>query len=55
LQTQAQLVDVLEEEGRRLSSRIKELESLKAEIMKYMTGSNKLMTTTPLSNNTQSA
>ncbi|XP_046453183.1 uncharacterized protein LOC124200872 [Daphnia pulex] len=45
LQTQAQLVDVLEEEGRRLQNTIKELESLKAEIMKYMTGSNKLTTT----------
>ncbi|XP_046651862.1 uncharacterized protein LOC124342763 [Daphnia pulicaria] len=45
LQTQAQLVDVLEEEGRRLSNQIKELELLKAEIMKYMTGSNKLTTT----------
>lgn len=35
-QTQAQLVDVLEEEGRRLVNKIKELEDLKAEMMKYM-------------------
>ena len=45
LQTQAQLVDVLEEEGRQLNMRIKELETLKAEIMKYMTGSHKMTTT----------
>ncbi|KZS13173.1 Uncharacterized protein APZ42_021638 [Daphnia magna] len=48
LQTQAQLVDVLEEEGRRLTNKIKELETLKAEIMKYMTG--RIKTTTPLTN-----
>lgn len=36
-QTQAQLVTILEEEGRRLVNQVKELEALKAEIMKYMT------------------
>lgn len=52
LQTQSQLVDVLEEEGRRLANKIKELETLKVQIMKYMTGSIK--TTTP-SGNVQSS
>ena len=37
-QTQAQMVDVLEAEGRRLNQKVKELEALKAEIMKYMPG-----------------
>ncbi len=40
-QTQAQMVDVLEEESRRLNQKVKELEALKAEIMKYMTGNIK--------------
>jgi len=43
LQTQVQLVEILEDEGRRLTQKVKELESLKAEIMKYIT-SNKMST-----------
>ncbi|XP_057375977.1 uncharacterized protein LOC130696867 [Daphnia carinata] len=52
LQTQAQLVDVLEEENRRLTNQIREFETLKAEMMKYMTG--RINTTTPLNNGTSS-
>ena len=48
-QTQVQMVDVLEAEGRRLNQKVKELESLKAEIMKYMTGNR----TTPSTNSPQ--
>ena len=40
LQSQTQLVEILQDEGRRLSQKVNELEALKAEIMKYIT-SNK--------------